>query len=213
MITPENASHFGGPRMTPFVIAHRGASWDLPENTLAAFERAIEVGADFVEFDVHARADGELVVCHDPPRGGEPRLQDVVDVCAGRVGLMCELKTPWRYRRHDVVARAERLLPEDTVVVCFEPGALKRVQRLRRLQHVGVGVSIRRAARYAWAVGFLDRRTRPGGLELARRLGLETTVYTVNDAARMRELAALGVGGIFTDRPDLARQTLGPRSG
>ena len=53
----------------PLVIAHRGASAELPENTLPAFERAIEVGADFVEFDVHARADGELVVTHDTPAG------------------------------------------------------------------------------------------------------------------------------------------------
>jgi glycerophosphoryl diester phosphodiesterase len=195
--------------LTPFVIAHRGASWDLPENTLPAFERAIEVGADYVEFDVHARADGELVVSHDPPRGGEPSLEELLEACAGRVGLMCELKNPWRYRRHDVVARAEGLLPDDAVLVSFEPRALQQARRLRRLQHVGFGVSIRRAARYAWAVGFWDRRLRPRGLELARRLGLETTVYTVNDARRMRELAALGVSGIFTDRPDLARRTLG----
>jgi glycerophosphoryl diester phosphodiesterase len=199
--------------VTPLVIAHRGASWDVPENTLPAFERAIEVGADFVEFDVHARADGELVVCHDPPRGGEPRLEEVLDACAGRIGVMCELKNPWRYRRHDVVARTERLLPDDAVVVCFEARALKQVRRLRRLQHVGFGVSIRRAAAYAWAVGFSDRRVRPAALERARRLGLETTVYTVNDPARMLALAALGVVGIFTDRPDLARRTLGPPSG
>ena len=195
------------------VIAHRGACWNLPENTLPAFERAIEVGADYVEFDVHAGADGELVVCHDRPLGGEPRLEAVLEVCAGRIGVMCELKSPWRYRRHDVVARVEQLLPEDAVVVSFEPRALRQVRRLRRLQHVGFGVSIRRAAGYAWAVGFADRRVRPGGIELARRLGLETTVYTVNDAERMRELAALGITGIFTDRPDLARRTLGPPSG
>lgn len=199
--------------MTPLVIAHRGASWDLPENTLPAFERAIAVGADFVELDVHAVADGTLVVCHDPPRGGEPSLVEVLEVCAGRIGLMCELKSPWRYRRHDVVERVERLLPADAVIVCFEPRALQQVRRLRRLQHVGFGVSIRRAARYAWAVGFRDRRVRPSGIALARRLGLETTVYTVNDAERMRALAALGVTGIFTDRPDLARRTLDPQSG
>jgi glycerophosphoryl diester phosphodiesterase len=195
--------------MTPLVIAHRGASWDLPENTLPAFERAIDDGADFVEFDVHAAPDARLVVCHDPPRGGEPRLEEVVEVCAGRIGLMCELKSPWRYRRHDVVARVEKLLPEDAVVVCFEPRALLQIRRLRRLQHVGYGVSIRRAARYAWGVGFRDRRARPRGVELARRLGLATTVFTVNDAARMLELATLGVTGIFTDRPALARRTLG----
>ena len=47
------------------VIAHRGASADERENTLPAFERAIEVGADFVELDVQVSADGVLVVFHD----------------------------------------------------------------------------------------------------------------------------------------------------
>ena len=186
-----------------WVIAHRGASSELPENTPAAFERAIELGADFVEFDVHAAADGSLVVTHDPPKGGEPRLEEVIDQCAGRIGLMCELKTPWRYRRHDVVARSVRLLPEDAVVVCFEPQALRQVRGLRTLQHIGVRVSIRRAARYTWAAGFWDPRAGRRGLALAQRLGLRTTVYTVNDEPRMRELVGLGVDGIFTDRPEL----------
>jgi len=185
------------------VIAHRGASAELPENTPAAFERAIELGADFVEFDVHAAADGSLVVCHDPPRGGEPRLEEVVDQCSGRIGLMCELKTPWRYRRHDGVSRTVARLPEDAVVLCFEPHALRRVRGLRTLQHVSPGVSIRRAARYAWAIGLNDRRVRARGIARARSLGLKTTVYTVNDERRLRELLELGVDGIFTDRPEL----------
>ena len=186
-----------------WAIAHRGASWELPENTPAAFERAIELGADFVEFDLHAAADGSLVVCHDPPRGGEPSLEEVVEQCSGRIGLMCELKSPWRYRRHDVVARTVERLPEDAVVVSFESQALRQVRGLRTLQHVGLGVSIRRAASYAWGVGFWDRRARRRGIELARSLGLKTTVYTVNDERRLRELLELGVDGIFTDRPEL----------
>ncbi|MBM2823692.1 MAG: hypothetical protein HW413_2438 [Thermoleophilia bacterium] len=76
------------------------------------------------------------------------------------------------------------------------------------LQHVGFGASIRAAARYAWGVGFLDSRLTRRGLAKARALGLATTVYTVNDPARMRELGALGVDGIFSDRPDLLRATL-----
>jgi len=186
-----------------WVIAHRGASAAFPENTPPAFERAIEVGADFVEFDVHAAADGSLVVCHPAPSGREPRLEEVVDQCAGRIGLMCELKTPWRYRRHDVVARTVALLPEDAVVVSFEQRALRQVRGLRTLQHVGVGVSIRRASSFAWAAGFRNPRAGRRGLALARRLGLRTTVYTVNEEQRMRELIELGVDGIFTDRPEL----------
>lgn len=47
------------------VTAHRGASQDAPENTLAAFSRALEAGADLVEFDVHVSGDGDVVVLHD----------------------------------------------------------------------------------------------------------------------------------------------------
>lgn len=47
-------------------IAHRGASNIAPENTLAAFNKAIEIGVDAIELDVHGTADGEVVVIHDP---------------------------------------------------------------------------------------------------------------------------------------------------
>lgn len=46
-------------------IAHRGASGTAPENTLAAFKKAIEIGVDAVELDLHGTADGEIVVVHD----------------------------------------------------------------------------------------------------------------------------------------------------
>jgi glycerophosphoryl diester phosphodiesterase len=202
--------------VTPLVIAHRGASWDLPENTLPAFERAIEVGADFVEFDVHSRADGELVVSHNPPRPEQelPSLEQVLELTRGRIGLMVELKTPYRYRRHRVVPRTLALLDDDVVVVCFEPGAIALVRALRPelriVQHVGVVPLRLAAARGCWAAGFWDPRATPRALAAARRLGLETTVYTVNEPWRMRQLAALGVTGIFTDRPDLALRSLGP---
>jgi glycerophosphoryl diester phosphodiesterase len=47
------------------VIAHRGASIDAPDNTLAAMEEAIRQGADYVEIDVQETAEGEIVVIHD----------------------------------------------------------------------------------------------------------------------------------------------------
>ncbi|MBC7789114.1 MAG: hypothetical protein H7Z74_04130 [Anaerolineae bacterium] len=48
------------------VIAHRGASGYAPENTLAAFQLAVDQGADALEFDVHISLDGTPVVIHDP---------------------------------------------------------------------------------------------------------------------------------------------------
>lgn len=47
------------------VTAHRGDSWNYPENTLIAFQKGIEAGADYIELDVHQTRDGEIVVIHD----------------------------------------------------------------------------------------------------------------------------------------------------
>lgn len=49
----------------PLIIAHRGASKQAPENTVAAFQKALELGAGGIELDVHLSADGCLVVTHD----------------------------------------------------------------------------------------------------------------------------------------------------
>ncbi len=49
----------------PLVIAHRGGKGLWPENTLFAFERALELGVDMLEMDLHLSADGEPVVIHD----------------------------------------------------------------------------------------------------------------------------------------------------
>ena len=50
-------------------IGHRGAAGTHPENTMASFRRAVELGADGVEFDVHRTKDGHLVVLHDHELG------------------------------------------------------------------------------------------------------------------------------------------------
>jgi glycerophosphoryl diester phosphodiesterase len=50
----------------PLIIAHRGASHDAPENSMAAFRLALAQGADMIELDVRASADHRLVVVHDP---------------------------------------------------------------------------------------------------------------------------------------------------
>jgi glycerophosphoryl diester phosphodiesterase len=196
------------------VIAHRGASAELPENTLPAFERAIEIGADYVELDVHASADGQLVVTHDRPKPGRvyPLLEEALELMRGRIGVMVELKTPGQYRRHDIVARTTRLLSDDDALLCFQRAPLEEARALRpglhTVQHVGFAVSIR-GARDAWGAGFNDARVTSRGVRAALRLGLLPLVYTVNDERRMRELAADGVAGIFTDRPEQALRLFG----
>ncbi len=66
----------------PSVIAHRGASGHEPENSLAAFRRAVELGADGIELDVHGTRDGVLVVHHD---AGLPGLGAIAELHAEAV--------------------------------------------------------------------------------------------------------------------------------
>ena len=215
-----------------WVIAHRGASADEKENTLPAFERAIELGADYVEFDVQASSDGGLVVFHDlgldrltPVSGplrerplaelrelGIPTLEEVLDLTAGRIGVMAELKSPWLYRRHDFVNRAVSLLGPEAVVVSFSRRAILETRRLRptlrTVQHVGLGTSIRAAGSFAWAAGFGDARVTSKGIAKAHTLGLKALVFTVNDPSRLLALQAIGADGVFSDCPDRALETL-----
>ena len=100
-------------------IGHRGAAGHAPENTLAAIQKGIALGVDFVEIDVRRTADGVLVVLHDATvnrttdgkgrvdrlflrdiaklnaGNGEhiPTLKEVLKIAAGKAGLMLELKT------------------------------------------------------------------------------------------------------------------------
>lgn len=101
-----------------YVIGHRGAAGHAPENTLKSFNKAVELGADMVELDVHLCATGEPVVIHDDTvdrttdgsgrvrdlsldelkaldaGDGErvPTLVEVIDEMSGRVAINVELK-------------------------------------------------------------------------------------------------------------------------
>jgi glycerophosphoryl diester phosphodiesterase len=63
------------------ILAHRGACWYAPENTMAAFDKAVEVGASDMEFDVHLSKDGVPVVIHD----------DTVDTTTDGSGLVAQM--------------------------------------------------------------------------------------------------------------------------
>jgi glycerophosphoryl diester phosphodiesterase len=73
---------FSSKTLPRFVVAaHRGGEGQWPSNTLYAFQRALELGVDMLELDIHATLDGALVVRHDP----------VVDTTTNGVGRICDL--------------------------------------------------------------------------------------------------------------------------
>ncbi len=92
-------------------IAHRGASGMAPENTFAAYDLALELGADYIEQDVRMTKDGELVVFHD--ENLESAAEGPAADCVGPVGektlaqiKACDVGTPFN-ERHPRYAREE----------------------------------------------------------------------------------------------------------
>lgn len=94
----------------PIAFAHRGGSAEAPENTYASFAHAISLGYRYLETDVHASADGVVVVCHDP----------TLARTAGRPGLIRELT--WRDLA-DVKVQGNEPLPRLDEVLSSWPGA------------------------------------------------------------------------------------------
>lgn len=62
------------------VIAHRGASAYAPAHTIAAYEMAVEMGADYIELDLHMTNDGKLVAIHDPVVSFQSATRAIADI-------------------------------------------------------------------------------------------------------------------------------------
>src|SRR6185295_2254192 len=85
----------GAARQNRFMrrIGHRGAMGHAPENTIASFQKALELGCDEVETDVWLTQDGRLLVTHDrPTERSSLSLDEVLDFCRGRMAVNVEMK-------------------------------------------------------------------------------------------------------------------------
>jgi glycerophosphoryl diester phosphodiesterase len=129
----------------PLVAAHRGFAAGATENTIQAFDKAIDVGADMVEFDVRRTRDGELIVFHNGHVGGvgvsqltrddiagaagvrPPLLAEVLDTCAGRIRLDVELKEDG-YVPEVMTALRAACDPAQTIVTSFLPAVVAQAK-------------------------------------------------------------------------------------
>ena len=127
------------------IVAHRGAhddSLSIQENTHPAFERAITLGCAGIEFDVHATADGVIVVNHDPTLrrlwGHDvaiealefdalrrliptiPTLEEMVNLYGKRVHLFIELKSPFTATKQLADTLSSLKAGEDYHLLCLE---------------------------------------------------------------------------------------------
>lgn len=219
----------------PEIIAHRGASRERPENTLPAFLRAVELGADAVELDVHRTADGVVVVHHDPALPGLgairsltraelaghrvkgepiPTLDEVFAALGGRLRVYVELKGT------DVAPAALECIARHAgghgaAVHCFDHRLVAEARALapevaRGVLEASYPVDPTGAARDVEARDLWRHRDFVDAalIRAAQAEGRRVVAWTVNDAELMRRLAGWGIDAICTDDVALAREVL-----
>src|SRR6185369_2665042 len=127
--------------MTPFLLGHRGARKYAPENTIPAFQLALDHGCDGFEFDVRMTGDAQAVICHDPrfrrrivSRSKQtdlelPSLEDVLRQFSSTAFLNIELKVTGM--EECTVALLRRYPPQrGCVVSSFLPKVIEDLARL-----------------------------------------------------------------------------------
>jgi glycerophosphoryl diester phosphodiesterase len=194
----------------PRVIAHRGARAIEPENTIRAFRRAEEAGADAIELDLRVTADGELVVVHDPDVNGVPvaaqRRADL-DLCtfsevlaATTVPLQVELKVPETVR---LVADHTAEIADRAIVSSFDPAIVAAIPRgLRRaliMSDAPVDALVQAAAVGATTLCLGIAGLTVELVEECRAAGVSIDAWPVNDPETLRRAMELGVDEITTD--------------
>jgi glycerophosphoryl diester phosphodiesterase len=209
-------------------IAHRGAKRELHENTIPAFERAFERGADAIELDVHATADGVVVVHHDPgvrqllrtveiartnwsdlrevelPGGtGIPALTDVLAVTPSNITVYVEIKGTGIER---LVAEALLATRARCAVHSFDHHAVEVMRDLA--PNVPRGILFEQQT-----TDVLDAMARTGArdvwphwklvdaalVDAIHDAGGRVIVWTVNDPAAANRLIGMGVDGLCGD--------------
>jgi glycerophosphoryl diester phosphodiesterase len=180
----------------PLVIAHRGAAAYRPENTLSAYQLAVEQGADMIEIDLHRTRDGAIVVVHDEGleriggRGevAEATLEEVRALDAGQ-GHPARGGVPHRVPvLEEVLERFGEMIPFNLEIKTARRGAYAGIEGESLAQVVDRGLLDRilfssfsdsvlrelRALSGAARIGVLMSTGSPGGsIERARALGAE----------------------------------------
>lgn len=213
------------------LLGHRGARLYAPENTIAAFDLALEHGADGFEFDVRCTRDKQTVLCHDPKLNQlvlrrhtlrqirescnshemPPCLEDVLDRYRDRF-LNIEVKV--RGMEPIIVRAVRRARPRHYFISSFLPGVVRRLHELDSSLVLGA-LAQTRWQLHRWRIlpvvyvvphyRLLTRRL----VERIHADGKKVVAWTMNDRRRILEAASLGVDAIISDDTKLLVETLG----
>ena len=211
-------------------ISHRGAHQMLPENSIPAFLRAIELGADAIELDVHATSDGVVIVHHDPvvnaPGVGKariaelsasemsrfplahdtpiPTLKAVLDAVGDQARVYVEIKAT---EIEPLVMRCIRESDASCAVHAFDHRVVKIVKKILPAMRTGVLEVARHIDPVASlvAAGAEDLWQEASFIdedlvERAHSINARVIAWTADDPDQWETLSQLGIDGICTNR-------------
>ena len=208
----------------PLLLGHRGAKSYAPENTIEAFELALQHGCEGFEFDVRLSADLQPAICHDPKFNRVeiaraerrsvlklPTLEDVLIRFAERAFLDIELKVPGL--EHITLKLLKRLPCErGCIVTSFLPEVLQRIHAIdvdiplglicRNRKQLAATMSLPLATIVLHA-SLVSREL----TDMFRNRRMPVLVWGANRSAEMRSLVEDGADGLIIDDTRLAVET------
>jgi glycerophosphoryl diester phosphodiesterase len=218
-------------------FAHRGARLEQPENTIAAFERALAAGTTGIETDVWLAADGEVVCAHDPVvrRGRKrrkiadstaaqlaeldvPRMADVYEQLGTAYECSVDVKSPDAAaalvdvaRRYDALERLWVCSPDVEVLRALRPESAVKLVHSERRRAINVPLE-----RHAYEIGALGIDAMnmhhtdwtAGLVSLFHRFDVRAFAWDAQEARQLRAVLRMGVDAVYCDRPDRMVETV-----
>ncbi len=213
-------------------VGHRGAKAYETENTIESFRKAIELGANAIEFDVQQTVDHKLVIIHDdnlkrvfgqdiPIKGsllrnlkaltGDkiPTFREALEFIDNKVDkIIVELKKEG-YEKKVLRQIKKAGLRDRIIIVSFNESSLSEMRRLDK--HIETGLIYARHKKpIASAIKLnsqyllpLYRFTHTKNVERAHKNNLKVVVWTINSKDKANKYRAKGVDGIASDKPDI----------
>ncbi len=213
-----------------FVVGHRGAKGYFPENTMLSFKKAVEMGVDIVELDVHTTKDDIPIIFHNDQImiGGNPisindlRYEDINKSVVGDisipifydvikylikyVGVFIDIKDPLSL---PIILRyiVNNGFSNEVAIISFSADHLSYVKNFSDIITGYIYIKADKGIVLAKKLGCeiilpYFRLASEKAIDFAHRLGLKVVVWTLNDYELAVEYRRRGVDGIATDYPD-----------
>ncbi len=210
-------------------IGHRGAKGHVAENTIASFQKAIELGVDMIELDVHLSKDGIPVVIHDETIDrtthysglvnqfsaefvqsiGVPTLKDVFDLVENRCAINIEIKVFEATKPVLEVLKNTKFPQEKIIISSFNWDVLNVCRFEERSISLGVltELSIEEALTFAkkinaYSINPYFKLLNHENVKNIHQNGFKVFPWTVNNPDDITFVKSLKVDGIISDFPD-----------